>query len=405
MIKACTVRKCVTPNYTPFFLTGYNSPLRKQPCEGIHDDIYIQMSLLDINGMQLFLYSTDWLSVEKGFYQDLSIRLNQKYFIDPKMVLVSATHNHQSVGDQMKENENFNQSYYDWLIGLGIDAYGYCLEHLEEVEVYFGSKIITEYYSSRVIDGLLADNEVILVEFRNSSGSVVSGICNWAVHSTVITPDNAFLTGEFAQNTAIEYEKLRGYYPHMIVGAAGDCSTRNTRQGNDFAELKRISAGMALRMSEIDVATKLKLEFKEIRSVEHHIDVKIDHGHIETIIREAEEQLKTVTDFDRAKVLKSMLTALNRLKEKDRVVTDWFADVIKLEDLEIVVTPAELASRFGIQIKEASKANCCLIFGYTNGKAGYLFPKELYGLTFETISSGIPAEEVQKYIEQIMRLL
>lgn len=405
MIRAYTERQCVTPDYTPFYLTGYKSPIRKLPAQGVHDDIYVQMSLFDINGTLVFLYSTDWISVEEGFYQELSGRLNTKFGIDKKLVLVSATHNHQSVGDQMKRNEHFNQKYYDWLIELGVEAVRKGLNNLREVKVFYGKKVITGYYASRVLDNTLADNEVILVEFRDSDNKVVSAICNWAVHSTAVTPENALLTGEFAGNTAREYCKLKGYYPHMIVGAAGDCSTRNTRQGNDFAELERISKGMAEEMAAIPVDKELQLNFNDIRTITHHVDVTVDHDDVRRKIADAEEELKTTTNFDRIKVLKSMMPALNKLLSLDRVVVDWFADSIRLGDLQIIVTPAELASKFGLQIKNASKAECCLIFGYTNGKAGYLFPEELYGMTFETISSGVPAEEVQQYINKIMTIV
>ena len=405
MIRAYTERQCVTPDYTPFYLTGYKSPLRKLPAAGVHDDIYIQMSLLDVNGSMIFLYSTDWISVEEGFYEELSARLNSEFGIDRKLVLVSATHNHQSVGDQMKQNEHFNQEYYDWLIQLGINGYRNGLDHLTEVKAYWGKRVITGYYNSRVLENTLADNEVILVEFRDSDDKVVTGICNWAVHSTAVTPENDLLTGEFAGNTAKEYQKLKGYYPHMIVGAAGDCSTRNTRQGNDFVELDRISKGMAREMVSIEVNNPLDLELLEIKTITHHVDVTVDHLDVERKIYYSQKELKTATEFDRIKVLKSMMPALEKLSGLDRVTADWFADAIKLKDLEIIVTPAELASKFGLQIKNASKAECCLVFGYTNGKAGYLFPEELYGMTFETISSGIPPREVQQYIDKIMTIV
>ena len=405
MIRASGDRRCITPDYRPFYLTGYNSPLRKLPAEGVHDDIYAQISLLDINGTYFYIFSTDWISVEECFYEDMSERLHAKYGIDKNHVLVTATHNHQSVGDQMKRNEHFNPEYYEWLLTLATETYEKLLGQLEEVEVFFGKKTVVGYYGSRVLDDSLADNDILLVEFRNKEGKVVTAICNWATHSTAITPNNALLTGEFAQNTCKEYQKLRGYYPHMVVGAAGDSSTRPTRQGNDFAELERISKGVASEMATISVNQKLELSYEGMQTITHEVNVEIDHEDIQKKIDDSQEELKTATNFDRIKVLKSMQPALNRLLSVDRVDTTWFAHAIYLGDMEIIVTPAELASPFGFEIKEASKAKCCLIFGYTNGKAGYLFPENLYGLTFETISSGIPPQEVRYYIDKILSIV
>ncbi len=405
MIKAAGARRCLTPSYRPFYLTGYNSPLRKLPAEGVHDDIYAQISLIDVDGTQFYLFSTDWISVEECFYEDVSEMLSSRYGINKNHVLITATHNHQSTGDQMKRNEHFNPGYYQWLLNLAAEAYENCRERLEEVELFYGKRTVLGYYGSRVIDNSPADNDIYLLEFRNAGNQVVTAICNWATHSTALTPNNALLTGEFAQNTCREYQKLKGYYPHMIVGAAGDSSTRPTRQGNDFRELERISKGVAQEMAQICADKKLNLSYRGMKTITHNVHVVVDHDDVQQKIDESLKELETATDFDRIKVLKSMQPALNKLLKLDRVDQHWFAHAIDLEDLEIIVTPAELASRFGFEIKNASKAECCLIFGYTNGKAGYMFPEDLYGLTFETISSGIPAAEVRSYIDKILSIV
>ena len=404
-IRAAAERVCLTPDYRPFYLTGYNSPLRKLPAQGVHDDIYAQISLIDVNGIYFYLFSTDWISVEEGFYEEVSTKLNQKYGIDKNHVFITATHNHQSVGDQMRKDPHFNQEYYDKIVSIAADNYEKCLKKLEETQVFFGKRTVVGYYGSRVLKDSLADNDIYLLEFRNDKDEVVTAICNWATHSTAITPENALLTGEFAQNTCKEYQKLKGYYPHMIVGAAGDSSTRPTRQGNDFNELERISKGVAAEMAKIEVDQKLNLEYRGMKTITHDVYAKVDHDDVQKKIDDSLKELETATDFDRIKVLKSMQPALRKLQEKDEVEAHWFAHAIDLNDLEIIVTPAELASPFGFEIKDASQAKCCLIFGYCNGKAGYLFPEDLYGLTFETISSGIPPKEVRTYIDKILSIV
>ena len=60
-----------------------------------------------------------------------------------------------------------------------------------------------------------------------------AALCNWATHSTVLDPENTLLTADYAGAVCNELYRLRGYYPAMIVGAAGDCSNRAWRQGTD----------------------------------------------------------------------------------------------------------------------------------------------------------------------------
>jgi len=75
MIRAYTERQCVTPDYTPFYLTGYKSPIRKLPAQGVHDDIYVQMSLFDINGTLVFLIRQTGSALKKDFIRNLAAGL------------------------------------------------------------------------------------------------------------------------------------------------------------------------------------------------------------------------------------------------------------------------------------------------------------------------------------------
>ncbi len=402
-MKAYSTFDCLTPQLEVFYLTGYNSPLRKLPAQGVHDDVYGISTLIEVGEDRVFFFSTDWIGVEKDFYQDLSSRLNEKYGINKQLVFVTSTHNHQSTGGQFihDRNDHFDQEYYDFVINTAIAGFETCLNNLQEVEAYYGSKVITGYYGNRVEMDKLADNEVILVEFRNKENKVVAALCNWAVHSTALTPNNALLTSEFAGNTRKYYSEIKGYAPNMIVGAAGDCSTRPTRQGNDFAELERISRGMAEEISKIEVNQKLDLNLEYINYFVYDVEVVIDHDEVQAILDANEEELKTATDFDRIKILNSMRGPLTRKLSMDKEEAHWFAETVKLNDLELVITPCELASKFGKEIKALSKAKCCLIVGYCNDQGSYMFPEEYYGKTFETISTSIPASEVLAYVNKI----
>lgn len=134
-------------------------------------------------------------------------------------------------------------------------------------EVYFGRGMVDGYYGSRIYYGQRADNEVLLVECRNAKGQMVAAICNWATHSTVLHPENTLLTGDFAGTVCREIHALRGYYPAMVVGAAGDCSNRAQRKGTDFAELERISKGAAAEIDKIVCDRRRNLSYQGISMI------------------------------------------------------------------------------------------------------------------------------------------
>ena len=71
------------------------------------------------------------------------------------------------------------------------------------------------YYGSRIYYGEEADNEVILVEFRNAEQKTVAVLCNWATHSTVLDPENDLLKMCIRDRTIIVYNSRDNNVEHL----------------------------------------------------------------------------------------------------------------------------------------------------------------------------------------------
>ncbi len=355
-------RNLLSPTKEEFYLIGFRSPNRMEPASGIHDDIYCNALVLEQDGKQIFLFSADYLEFEEEMAEDVKTLMLNKYGLERDNILLAATHDHSSIVSYHKSwyTHKFDQDYYDFLIETICKSYEECVATLREATVKYGKKEILGYYGNRNHPGEKADNEVIVVKFFDENGEAFAGLVNWAVHSTVISADNTWLTGEWAGNVCRKLKDSFGFYPVMMVGAAGDCSNRNERQGKDFDELERVSEGMA----------------KEIAAIEVDQEAVVDRLVIQTLFHTVHTE-----DFH----------------------LDAKAWVISLGGLQIFVFPGELGSAFGVQIKE----NCPvqpLICGYTNGYYEYFLPASEYGLSFETSNSPIPKGEPEKLIQKFIQV-
>lgn len=409
-MKASTQRYCITPK-NPFYLIGYGPAYesRINPARGVHDDIFAQPILMEIDGVMIYSFQADLIEFEEGFCYEAKLLLHKKYGIDPNLVLFSATHNHSAVMDHHRHWSTgvFSQDYYDSLLDLILSSYQVLYDSLESVTAYYGKGEVSGFYGSRIHLGEKADNEVIMVEFRNWQNEVVAAFCNWATHSTVISPENDLLTADFAGWVGQQIKTRKGYYPSMIVGAAGDSSNRAFRQGTDFAELERVANGCADIISRIEVNTLLDIRFERQQYLVHrvHYTPAINVDEITGKIKAYEIELEQAEGFDAKKVYRDRIRALNRKLVLKEVDVSLYATLIKLNDLEIVTIPGELGSRYGLDIKTLSPAKCCLIFGYTNGHYGYLLQPEVYGLSFETLGSRYRSSDVEAYVGMIKKNL
>ena len=404
-MRVSSKRFCLTPK-GEFYLIGYGSRYKSRlsPATGVHDDIYANTILIESNGKKVFIFNADYIEFEELSCNQIKELLHQKYGLDHNLVFFSATHNHQSVMSYHKTWKTgvFSQEYYDFFVETVERAYQQCNEALTECEAYFGVGEVVGFYGSREHYGEKADNDVILVEFR-SGNDVVAAICNYATHSTIIDPENDLLTGDFAGALCRKIYNDKGYYPAMVVGAAGDSSNRAFRKGIDYEELERTADGVAKQINKIKVDQKIDIEYEYDNFITYRVNYKPkdDADFLNDKISELEEKLRIANDFQSQKLYGDAINTYKAKLEMDKIDITLSSSIVKMKDLQIISIPGELGSALGIELKTFSKAKCCLIFGYTNGHFHYILQPELFKDTPRAIAGRYRISDVINYMDKI----
>ena len=398
-MKVGTARYCLTPKQ-PFYLIGYRSENRYEPASGVHDDIYGNALLFEEKGKQLFLFSADFLEFEEEMAENVKTILHDRFGIRRDAVLLCATHNHSSIVSYHKGwyTGKFDQQYYDYLIQILVESFVECQKNAREATARYGKQTILGYYGNRNHPGEPADNEITVVKFYERNGKPFAGFINWAVHSTVISAENTQLTSELAGEVSKHLFAGFGFYPAMIVGAAGDCSNRNQRKGNDFKELDRVSKALANEILQIPVDQPLSLQGICIQTLFHtiHHDMSFVHEELKQEIKKLEALVEEKPEIEKR------IQNLKKELDVHEFHLDAKGSVIDLQGLQFFVFPGELGSAFGKQMKQSCSV-LGIIAGYTNGYYEYFMPKEEYGLSFETIGCKVPKGEAEQLIEKYIQ--
>ena len=189
----------------------------------------------------------------------------------------------------------------------------------------------------------------------------------------------------------------------MVVGAAGDCSNRAWRQETDYAELERLSSMAAEQIDAISCDTKLKLHYEYDRYITYRVHYQPeDHREeLQAEIDELERKMAKEKDPQASKLLYDSANSLRRKMDVSEVDILLYSTVLRLGDLEIVTSPGELGSALGIELKNHSKAKCCIICGYTNGYKSYILQPELYEDSERCRGSKYRPCDVRGYIDAI----
>ncbi|WP_318764803.1 neutral/alkaline non-lysosomal ceramidase N-terminal domain-containing protein [Lactiplantibacillus carotarum] len=394
-------RKDITPT-APFYLLGYKTPLRNQPAKGVHDHIFINALLFyDEKGEECFLATGDLLELEDVVAADIRQKISHKYGIAMDHIVIGVTHDHHSVRDYHRSWEfgKFSQTYYNFFVESFVQAFEECRETLTDVTVQYGQREVFGYYSNRNHPDKPADNAVSVIKFM-ADGQAIAGIVNMAVHSTVLSANNQYLTADLAGNTCAKLAEQWGFFPLMLIGCAADSSNRYERQGRDFAELERVTTGLAGAIAKIQTPKTLRLG--NIRTLTLSHEVVNDKPTYDAQLHAMIDQLQSGT------VTKVGSQPIEAVVEKceSQLQAPQFYDLLSLQlldigELRLFIFPGELASA-GAKTLRAATDKTVLIAGYCNGFHYYFLQAQDYGLSFETIGNPVPAGTFEEIIAKFV---
>ena len=405
-LRAATATRRVTPTeaHMPCYLMGH--AIRTERATGVLDDLWATALVLEADDVRTVWVSVDLIGLERAYTDGLRARIADLACTAADLVHVGFVHTH--AAPEYQEVSLFGGSgrgavpgYMDWVTEQVMGAVEDALRGgLVPVEAR-GSRVEVEgFYANR--NGLEkpSDQEVSLLEFVDGGGATVAGTFCFSCHSTVLGPQNLKVSADLAGWLATGIERRWGARPVCMVGAAGDMSHRQCRQGNDAAELKRVGDGVLACLPD-HASTALDVHAPRVATFHVGETFVPDRDEKRRQYEEIQSRLEYAETFDEYKVYSSALRMAELGLEARPFELDLTCTLIDMGDVRILTMPAELFSRFGVRIKSALAAKHPLCWCYCDHNIGYLGNIEDYGASFETAASDIPAGFTERLVDDI----
>lgn len=375
--------------------------------EGLADEQYASNLVIDIDGTKLIWVTLDCIGTGEAYSLELRTRLSNAYNVPVENINIGYTHSHCApglgrMGGTMKSSDTGHKEY---VLDKVVDGVGQAFKQgLCEVEAYARSYDASGYYSNRNGKEKIGDTEIKLVEFRDNKNTVKGVLLAFACHSTVVNFQNTrMITSDLAGALSRGVEERCGVYPLVMLGAAGDMSNRCCRQGNDFAELKRVSEGILARMDMKVEETKLNLSNLTVTPYQFKETYVTTREERQAQIANIKHRIETAPTDDLRRVFNSALSHAVLEPDGGEFTMDLKGVVVSMGDIKVATMPAELFNRFGLEIKKAMNVTCPIFWGYSNYSVGYLYYKEEAGLSFESAATNIPVgvpEAISEFVCQ-----
>ena len=396
-----TSRKITPPGV--FYLDGYLNDIRQLPGTGVHDDPLAVMLLLEEGDERAFFVGVDVCLMSLSRTTRMRAELSELLGVSDEFIVTSTTHSH-SCPNGLRNGSliaHETPGYAEYVTGLVVQAASTLPARLVEVAPELLRTHVRGWYSNRNGKDRPFDDEACVLRFRAADGTVAGAMLNFNCHSTVVGPNNRLISADLQGAVRAQLAEWVGVMPYAFTGASGDLGNRQFRQGNDFAELRRVSCGIATEIMRGSFSP-VELGAPRVREFVYQVDYD-NTAYFPSYERQLAEARAVLADeSSSADAKKLAVTEVSKLSDKltiDHVSFPIVMRVIELGEFVLVTFPGELGSTLGMRIKALFAPRPCLVVGYANDAQGYFVPETDFGLGYESFVTKLPRGGIERVLD------
>lgn len=386
--KASVVKIDITPHDSQNLL-GYGP----RNSTGTNDPIFHKIVVMDDGTTQFVLISSDICLISPTEYDRVAARIQKLYGIDPVNVWWTVTHTHSApevgppgmyavyLADRLVE---LPPAYTEMFEQKLIDAVGEARQKLMPAKLAAGWGFSQANINRRAVDvdgkaslGLNpdgpVDRKIGLIRIDKQDGTPLVLIANYAIHGTVLGPQNTLISGD-APGIVAEYVAEKIGAPVLFVnGAAGNLAPIYSVYPSPRAG--HLGQFRVLLGDRIIEANK-----------------KISTGTDEVVIESGSLTVETPRKPELA--WPKELSKYNRTTKDGAHYVRMPVRFLKINNsIGIWSAPIELFCEISNDIRERSPFDLTFYYGYTNGWLGYMPTREEWpygGYEVERVSPFTP---------------
>lgn len=406
----------ITPKL-PIELSGFAA---KRECNGIHDDLYVKVVLLENKETTCGFIAYDLLAVDHLLIEQIKNILIHKNF-NADNFTISATHTHSgphgiidSKQGVLKGVESIfghtNEEYLSYVVKQSELAIEQAIKKLSKGYLKMHQTTLQGIGANRNSQTFPGNDDVFITELINEQARAC--IINYACHPTVLNMLNKKISADYVGAISKYLEETDISLCLFLNGSCGDISTRFTRQEAGFTEVERYGKiGASTIINELKKATP-EQELTHFQAHHFSIDlivkkadsIEVANEHLkkcQQTLENAKNQGLSVAELRVVESLKEGAEANLRYATSYEGHNSYAVNICILElNYEMIVCiPGELFSELSNDIQNKEKVHFVC---YANGYFMYFANEYAYDNHFyEAFSSPFVKGESEKMMKAI----
>jgi len=387
--------------------------------KGVHDDIYVRTLIIDGPWPPIAIIQLDLLCIDKHIYTDTQ-RVAEK-ILGKHHLVVAATHTHSAPSTIYRDPlhrvgmGSYRKDYYDYVITMIGEAIEKAAESQTPVQAWITSTEIEGVATDRNTPGKQIDQKAVILGLDSGRGGVL--VINYAVHPSVLGPENLYITRDLTGYFQDTVEALTGYKTLFLNGAAANISTRFTRRDRSFSEAERLGKHAAYQVVDaVRTGKRIVLSMEDIRVNTEEIELETRSrdeilGRAILVETSIKLKLREVQDPARRRVLEAQLEAIKAIKEFSDILGDTgraeaVLTAINMDGtLGMITWPGEIHSDASLALRGTTSYKEIMLIGYANEYTGYLVPEDKGEITYESLIQILKPSMYEKAVEIMKNML
>ena len=334
------------------YLGGYGN-YRSRPAEGNHDDLWARTLVLGDGEQSLAIVALDLVGISNIQLDAIRSEAGAATGLSPAHILIASTHTHHSP-DLQGLWGGTPEAYKTHLRQQTVRSIIEATADQQEARAQAGSVQLTGLTRNRR-GWDTTDDILTALALSRPDGSPLATLVNFAVHATVMGPENRLVSGDFPTYLREALDGERGGLAVFVNGAQGDSEPVAS---GDFQQARAYGEAIA-------EATLAALQDAEPLSgplviADQPLELPIENP-----------LWQTMTD---AGILEYAIPREDERPHLPTRVSYWRLGPADVPSglLQAVSVPGEAVTRLGQAIRGCLTARHCLLLGLTHDTLGYL---------------------------------
>lgn len=369
---------------------------RVQPCIGVGDPIYARALYLEEEEERLLWIHADLLAFSNELASDLKARLGRRLGLEPRQIVLSATHTHSApaVLPLICAGEN-EARYVEWLRPRIERAAMEAAAKTEPVEPCLGEGECPLAHDRRGKPSAHVDSRIAVIGWKRENGTWAALLANYAIHHVAYSWENRRISADMAGMAAADLEGSLPGKPLVLLttGAAANLNppflSTDEGQVRGWAEQIAAAVGRAISAAEPMTGTRIRsaaritaIQLESVDESRRTVEAYMKH------VGSRSRNLAAIGDTGDSEFLLHQLRSagerwLDTMARHERAgsapaTLPLNIQVVALGDVLLPCFAGEIFSVMADELRAAAGMDRLSIVGFANGYCGYICPGIVY---------------------------